>query len=242
MINKPRKEHKHLPKGLKSFILGGSLLAALTAADPAFVDAQTTTNTNKNTITVVDSTDALTYAKNNVSKYYPDMKAHLDTMMKSFRDKEHKDSTVALLNKMVENITDPAQKVGAVIEALEFSVFYKSTFGDKYNDKITEETFNYIITFDEEYKTRFKRYYEKIEANITKMKKEIEVAKKDIEKNKKIIDENKKKIESIMNNFSPEDIKNNTSIKNLTLKTEQWYKDNKFSISPHLQTLFDAAK
>ena len=72
--------------------------------------------------------DALSYASDHVRTEYPDMANHLTTMLNSFRDKEHKDATTNLLNKMVANITNPTQKVGAIIGALEYSVFYKSTF------------------------------------------------------------------------------------------------------------------
>jgi len=41
--------------------------------------------------------------------------------------------------------------------------------------------------------------------------------------------------------YSTEDIKNNPSIKNLILKTEQRYKDNNFSIPANIQILFNAA-
>lgn len=57
-----------------------------------------------------DPTNALTFATQNVDKYYPDMKKHLTTMTNSFRDEEHQDATIKLLDEMVENISDPAQK------------------------------------------------------------------------------------------------------------------------------------
>lgn len=65
--------------------------------------------------TTQGSNDALSFASNKVNLYYPDMKDHLATMIKSFRDQEHQDATIVLLNKMAANITDPKQKTGAII-------------------------------------------------------------------------------------------------------------------------------
>jgi hypothetical protein len=94
------------------------LVTALIAGAPS--SAQTVQNNNKVTTTVnVTTNNALTFAINNVNKYYPDMKNHLDNMITKFRDQEHKDSTIKLLNIMTKNITDPKQKVGAIIYALE---------------------------------------------------------------------------------------------------------------------------
>ena len=45
-----------------------------------------------------------------------------------------------------------------------------------------------------------------------------------------------------MSKFSPEEVKNNPQLKELVKTTEQRYLDNGFTVSSHLQSLFDAAK
>jgi hypothetical protein len=98
--------------------------------DKEYIIQEDQTNTQTHTFNQASNTmnggnDALSYASTNVSKYYPDMKDHLITMINSFRDQEHKDATMNLLNKMVSNISNPEQKTGAIIYALEMSVFNK---------------------------------------------------------------------------------------------------------------------
>ena len=219
-------------------------------------------DTVKNSVDV-DSDNALTFAVDNVDKYYPDMKDHLTTMMNSFRDEEHQSATIKLLDEMVANITDPAQKTGAIIYALEWKVFYKWTFAKKYDSQITDETFNYMETFRVKYQERFKMYYDKLLAETDRLKQEIankqaylkqkdeelkqkdeELKQKDEELKQK--DEELKQIlqelEATLSKFSPEDVKNNAWIKKLTLDTEQFYIDWWFPVSPHLKSLFDATK
>ena len=205
-------------------------------------------DTVKNSVDV-DSDNALTFAVDNVDKYYPDMKDHLTTMMNSFRDEEHQSATIKLLDEMVANITDPAQKTGAIIYALEWKVFYKWTFAKKYDSQITDETFNYMETFRVKYQERFKMYYDKLLAETDRLKQEIankqaylkqkdeELKQKD-EELKQILQE----LEATLSKFSPEDVKNNAWIKKLTLDTEQFYIDWWFPVSPHLKSLFDATK
>ncbi len=184
--------------------------------------------------------DALSYASDNVSKYYPDMANHLTTMLNSFRDKEHKDATTNLLNNMIANISSPEQKVGAIIGALEYSVFYKSTFWDKYWNKITEQTFKYIEIFDTEYKVRFKAYYARVEASIEQMKKETEQMKKETEQMKKDLKKWLQEIESIMDKFTPNDIQKSESIKKLVVQTKNLFINAEYTFSSHTRTLFNA--
>ena len=184
--------------------------------------------------------DALSYASDHVGTEYPDMVNHLTTMLNSFRDQEHKDATTNLLNKMVANISDPTQKVGAIIGALEYSVFYKSTFWDKYWDKITEQTLKYIEIFDTEYKARFKAYYTRVEASIEQMKKETEQMKKETEQMKKNLKIWLQEIEAIMDKFAPNDIQRSESIKKLVVQTKNLFINAKYVFSSHTRTLFDA--
>ena len=184
--------------------------------------------------------DALSYASDHVRTEYPDMANHLTTMLNSFRDKEHKDATTNLLNKMVANITNPTQKVGAIIGALEYSVFYKSTFWDKYGNKITEQTLKYIEIFDTEYKARFKGYYTRVEASIEQMKKETEQMKKETEQMKKDLKKWLQEIESIMDKFTPNDIQKSEYIKKLVVQTKYLFINAEYTFSSHTRTLFNA--
>ncbi len=179
--------------------------------------------------------DAFTYALDNVGKYYPDMKNHLTTMLNSFWDQEHKDTTLALLNTMITNITDPAQKTGAIIWALEYSVFYKSVFWDKYGDKITEQNLKYVDKFDSSYKARFKRYYARLIAETERLKKELA-------KSQNKLKTNQQKLDWIVNKFSPEDIKKIPWMKARILGIQKIYEEEKLPISLHTQSLFYAAR
>lgn len=196
-----------------------------------------------------NASNALTFAANNVDQYYPDMKEHLTTMMNSFRDEEHRSATIKLLNEMVENISDPAQKTWAIIYALERRVFYKSDFAKKYDSQITDETFDYMDIFRVEYKKRFDVYYANLLANIEQLKEEIkqkeeQIKQKDeqIKQQEEEIKQKIQELENILNKFSSEDIKTNSAIKELTINTEKFYQEWGFPISDHLQSLFDATK
>ena len=196
-----------------------------------------------------DTINALDFAVQNVDKYYPDMKEHLDTMINSFRDEEHRSATIKLLNEMVENISDPAQKTWAIIYALERRVFSKSDFAKKYDSQITDETFDYMDIFRVEYDKRFDVYYANLLANIEQLKAEIQKKEEQIkQKDEQIkqkdeqIKQKLKDLENILSKFTPEDIKTNNSIRELTINTEKFYQEWDFPISEHLQSLFDATK
>ena len=199
---------------------------------------KTTYNFDQSPNTMDGGDDALSYAMANIS-YYPDMQNHLQIMIKSFRDQEHKDATIELLNKMVSGIDDPKQKTGAIIWALEYSVFYKSTFWDKYWDNITEQTFKHIEIFDTEYKTRFKAYYTRLEVYIEKIQKETEQLEKENEQLEKELIQWLQEIETIMNKFTPNDIQKSESIRNLVKKTKDLFISSKYTFSNHTRTLFN---
>ncbi len=189
-----------------------------------------------------DTINALDFAVQNVDQYYPDMKEHLNTMVNSFRDDEHKEATNKLLNEMIVNIEDPKIKTGLIIGVLEFSIFYKSTFGDIYGDTFSNDIFWFIEKFDTDYKTRFKWYYERLEEKTEQLKKEIIIKQQKLQESQEELEKGRQELEAVMLKFSPEDVKNNTQIKNLVLQTEQRFKDNNFIPSTKVQELFDATK
>jgi hypothetical protein len=189
-----------------------------------------------------DTINALDFAVQNVDTYYPDMKEHLDTMINSFRDEEHRSATIKLLNEMVKNISDPAQKTGAIIYALERRVFSKSDFAKKYDSQITDETFDYMDIFRIEYDKRFDVYYVNLLANIEQLKAKIERKQNELQGLQQELEKGRQELETIISKFSPEDVKNNTQIKNLVLQTEQRFKNNNFIPSAKVQKLFNATK
>lgn len=107
----------------KKALAASSLIAALVTASPS--NAQTTAQNNKATTSVnIVSNDALNFALNNVDKYYPDMKEHLDSLVDHFRDQEQKDTVNFLFQEHVlKNITDPKDQVTAIIYCIEKFVF-----------------------------------------------------------------------------------------------------------------------
>jgi len=73
---------------------------------------------------VQDSIDALDFATQNVDKYYPDMKEHLDTLLNSFRDQEQKDTVNYLFQQHIfKNIQDEKKQVASIIYCIESFVF-----------------------------------------------------------------------------------------------------------------------
>lgn len=69
---------------------------------------------------VRDTTNALTFATNNVDKYYPDMKGHLDTLLSNFWNNDQKNAVDSLLNEhIIKNIVDPKQRTAAIIYSIE---------------------------------------------------------------------------------------------------------------------------
>ena len=268
MINRPKREPNKLFSKAKKLIAAWSLFGALIASDPSF--AQTGKDTNKTSnIEYVkkDTTNAINsfmdFALKNTEKYYPNTKEHLNIMLNSFRDQEHKDSTLTIIKDMIENISDSAQKVGATIYFLEMSVFRNGNFSATYDSKITDSTFSNVEKADRKYKDRFKIYYAKLESQTEQLKQEIlkkqeelkwkqeelKQAEKEKQESEIILKEKQEELKNVlqelettMAKFSPEDVKKNASIKKLTIETEAFYKEWWFAISSHLQSLFDASK
>lgn len=144
MVNKLRHTTKHsAPKFIKTMVTVGAFLfvTLIAKANPCSaavqkelaeifkknpdkeivvkVDDDQGDENTANFEMVPDTTDALSFALQNVDKYYPDMKEHLITMTNSFRDEEHQNTTLKLLDEMIKNISNPQQKTGAIIYALE---------------------------------------------------------------------------------------------------------------------------
>ena len=182
-----------------------------------------------------DTISALDFAIQNVDKYYPDMKQHLDTMINSFRDEEHKEATTKLLNEMTTSITDPKQKTAAIIAALEWKVFVKSTFANAHEDDITDETFDHMIEFWKAYKERANLYFERLS-------KKLEVLQQKLQENEQKLQDVRQEIETNISMFSIEDVKSNAQIKTLIIQIQQRFNDNNFVPSTHIQALFDATK
>ena len=156
------------------------------------------------------------------------MKEHLDSLINSFRDQEHRDSTLTLLNIMAANISDPEQKTGAIILALEYVFRGNTIFSDTYDSKITDGTFAYIEKFDKDYKIRFRWYYDRLLITINTLKQELEKSKQELEKN--------------ISKFTPEDIMGNPPLKQLIINTETFYKKNNYTAPKNIQRLFDIAR
>lgn len=190
----------------------------------------------------ITTNDVLTFAVNNVDTYYPDMKEHLETMLNSFRDEEHKEAVTKLLSEMAANIQDPKQKIGAIILALEFMLPWNTIFSDTYDADITDESFQYIEKLDTDYKARFKWYYQRLEEKTAQLKKKLQESQQELEEAQKEFEEVQKELEITMQWFSPEDVKNNSSIKNLVIEIQNIYQT--FSIIPseHMKSLFDVSK
>ena len=219
-------------------------------------DDDTPANFNQSPNIMDGGNDALSYATANVSTYYPDMVDHLTTMINSFRDQEHKEATTALLNEMVKNISNPAQKTGAIICALEFVFRGNTIFSDTYDSKITDETYKHIETFYNAYKIRFNPYYARLETNIAKLKLKNEQLKNENEqlklKNEQLKNKSEQlkneltkglaEIETIMDKFTPNDVQKTASIKKLVTQTKDLFISANYTFSQHSKTLFDAIK
>ncbi len=212
-----------------------ALLLALNWWNPLF--AQTTqNNSNKVTTTVnVTSNDALSFAVNNVDKYYPDMKEHLDSLVNHFWDQEQKDTVNFLFQEHIfKNIADSKEQVACIFYCIETFVFWwdakiKQIFTEKYSElNIQRKNYIYLFDFSKWYNKRFKWYYKKLEKIL-------------ISTNEKIA-EQKKQIEGIVNTFTVSDVKSNPNIKTLVLQTESLYIELKYEIYPHLADLIQAAK
>ena len=93
--------------------------------DKEYIIQEDQTNTQTHTFNQASNTmnggnDALSYASTNVSKYYPDMKDHVNMLLNNFRNDDQRNAVDSLLNKhIMKNITVPKQRTAAIIYAIE---------------------------------------------------------------------------------------------------------------------------
>lgn len=100
-----------------------------------------------------DTISALDFAIQNVDKYYPDMKQHLDTMINSFRDEEQKDTVNFLFQEhILKNIKNEKDQITGILYCLERFIFkgnskIKKSFSNIYNidTVIDENEYIYLI-------------------------------------------------------------------------------------------------
>lgn len=256
MLNKlSQSKHNKLSKFFKSVVLTGTTLfvmlqpgysksnekvkaaikETLEQYDAKGYEVQEAKKTAKFN-TIQNNNDALNFAVSNVSKYYPDMKEYLTSMINQFgTDKERKNAVDEIFNKTIMQIEDPKQKIWATIYALEWYVFWKSDFGDKHDSDITNPTFLAMEVAKVEYEIRLKKRI----VNIKKIDAEIEKNTQELEKNKSELEKNNQELRNILNKITIQDIKNKEQIKKLVIKTKAlfikyWTKSN----SKHIDELF----
>jgi|GEM_PF-3165078 len=205
-----------------SKIIMTAILATL-AATPAMSQSQDKTLDSKNL-----TLNTLDYTLINVGKYYPDMKDHVQELLKSISVKEWKEAIDSMLQETVRKAADDKQRIGGTIYVLESYVLYKKGFGDKYDSEITDATFDLMTEFDKKYDARVDAYIAKIEAKIKWQDERIKEMDASIEKS--------------MSLFSPEQVKKNPKLRALVLETESSNKKWGTPISAHFQSLIDAAK
>ena len=195
MLNKQRSIIQTIKQPFNKALATAALLLALNWWDPSFAQTAQNNSNNKPTTTVTITTnDAFTFALENAEKYYPNTKEHLSIMLNSFRDQEHKDATLAIINQMIANITDPAQRVGAIIYFMEMSVFLNGKFSSTYDSKIIDPTFSEIEKADRAYKDRFKGYYSRLEANLEQFKQEVSDKEKQVSDKEKQVSDKEKQV------------------------------------------------
>ena len=163
-----------------------------------------------------------------VSKYYPDMKKHLQDMIGTIVTPERKTAVNDILNNTVMQASNEQQKIGWCIYAIETYVATGKEFGDKYDATITDETFALMDEFNKQYDAWFDAYISKLKA--------------ELEENKGELAKKLEHIESNMKCFTPEQVKKNPKLKALVLETEAAYKKAGFHLSEHFKTLIEAAK
>ncbi len=218
-----------------NLLLSAALVVGMWIGTTEATLAQTTTETNKSTINVLQS-NPLDFAIKNVKEYYPDMENYLVHMVNNFPSgQEQKDTVNYILGKTVMNITDPKQKVAATVYFLETCIHGTSDFSDIYNDDISDATFDIIVECYKFYTDRHNNF-------VTRLEKHIDEIQIEIETNKGNNGVQKQDLEVIMRQFTTKDIMSNITIQRLIRKTKKIYKKAKFVPLAHTQQLFDAVK
>lgn len=196
-----------------------------------------------------DTTSALSFAVNNVDKYYPDMKDHLNWMINQFgRNTERKNAVDSIFSQTIMEIADPIQRIWAIIYALEGYIFRESEFSKKYDSNITDETFLIMENAKDQYNNRVKERkanIAKIDVELEKINKELEKNKQTLENNqqtletnKKTLENNKQELDNILYKVTAKDIKEKEWIKNLVIKTKALYIKYEFKANKHIDELF----
>lgn len=188
--------------------------------------------------------NALSYATNNVKKYYPDMEKHLNDMINRFgNDTERKDVVNKIFNETLMEIKDPKQRIWAIIYSLEgyIIVMWWSDFSDKYDSDITTETYAYMEKVEKKYNTRLKARLINLEKIKEEIKKNTEILEKNTQKlakNQQELAKNTQELINILNKITAEEVKNNERIKDLVIKTKALCFEHGIEINPHIDELF----
>ncbi|MCX6825224.1 MAG: hypothetical protein NTY80_03275 [candidate division SR1 bacterium] len=256
MLNKQRSSIQK-PSGLfnKAFVTT-ALLFALNSATHAFAQSRPTDKSRASITLTASTSDAASFAMNNVDTYYPDMKEHLDTLLSNFWNEDQRNAVDSLLNEhIMKNISDPKQRTAAIIYCIEKYAYLGSDkiqrrFSQLHVKDIDKDNAQFIFRFfGKAYLERFNGYYsnlqkilQDLQAENAKYREENMQDKKEIEQDRQKIENLNKQIDGIINQFTVSDVKTKPDIKELVLKTEASYIKHKDPISSHLAELINAAK
>ena len=193
--------------------------------------------------------NALSYAINNVDKYYPDMTAHLNGMISQFgNDTERRDIVIQIFGETIMKIQDPKQRIGAIIYTLEAAVFRESDFWDSHDSDITNETFSVMQKAEIKYNTRLKARLvdiEQINAEIKKHQQELIKNQQELAKNQQELAKNQQELAKtnqqmidILNKVSVQDVKTKENIRQMVIEAKALFFKYKTEINPHIDELF----
>ena len=186
--------------------------------------------------------DVLSYATNNVKKYYPDMEKHLNDMINRFgNDTERRDIVIQIFGETIMKIQDPKQRIGAIIYALEGYVFRESDFGDAHDSDITDATYTIMEKAEKKYNTWLKARLvdlEKINADIKKHQQELVKHQQELAKNQQELDKTNQQMIDILNKVSVQDVKTKENIRQMVIEAKILFFKYKTEINPHIDELF----
>ena len=186
--------------------------------------------------------DVLSYATNNVKKYYPDMEKHLNDMINRFgNDTERRDIVIQIFGETIMKIQDPKQRIGAIIYALEGYVFRESDFGDVHDSDITDATYTIMEQAEKKYNTWLKARLvdlEKINADIKKHQQELVKHQQELAKNQQELDKTNQQMIDILNKVSVQDVKTKENIRQMVIEAKILFFKYKTEINPHIDELF----
>ncbi|MFA7298026.1 MAG: hypothetical protein WC010_00045 [Candidatus Absconditabacterales bacterium] len=261
MVNKPQQPAKHVPASnfFKSITLTGAMLLFLLKpgisknnegvkaelqkvleAYPTITYKVQESNKIAKFERKQNTEDALKFATENVNKYYPDMKDYLDGMINQFgKNTERKNVVDSILIEAAMKISNSKQRVGAIIYALEKYVFRKSTFSEKYYNKIDNETLLIMGIARIQYDKRLNQR----NTNIAEINAEIEKNKEQLENNKEMLEINRQELENILNKITVEDIKGRNikekeGMRDIVTKIKVLYNRYELKTTIHVNQLF----